>query len=262
MQGNANAISRTALIIGGSGLVGSHCLDYLLAEKTYTAITALVRRPMQRSHPKLVERIIDFDNIEKYRDDIRGQDVYCCIGTTFLKSPVPSEYFKIDFTYPYEIAKIALQNGAEQFALVSALSANPNGIFPYSRVKGKLERAIIDLRDKNTNEEQNKDQNEDQNKEQDKVRRYQSVIILRPSYLKGKREEWRPIEKMGNFALTILSLVLAGPLAKMRAIKAGVVAKVLVELSLKSSMENKLESKNRVQIYESDEIQKIYDTRK
>lgn len=241
-----NAASRTALIIGASGLVGSHCLDYLLAESSYTTITALVRRPLKRNHPKLVEQIIDFDNIEKYHDKIRGQDVYCCIGTTFQKSPLPSEYFKIDFTYPYEIAKIALQNGAEQFALISALSANPKGVFPYSRVKGKLERAIIELRDK--------DKSKDQDKSKDNDLGYKSVIILRPSYLIGDRKEWRPMEKIGNFALKILDPVLQGPFAKMRAIKAEVVAKVLVQLSL----ERNYSDKQSVRIYESNEIQQIF----
>lgn len=45
--------SRTALIAGATGLVGSHLLDELLALPLYLEVRALVRRPLGREHPKL-----------------------------------------------------------------------------------------------------------------------------------------------------------------------------------------------------------------
>jgi uncharacterized protein YbjT (DUF2867 family) len=219
-------MDRTALIIGASGLVGGFCLNKLLNEPKYCQITALVRRPLNKSHPKLIEKIIDFDQIKNNQKDIQGQDVYCCIGTTFLKSPKPSLYEKIDFTYPYEIALIAQKNGAERFALVSALTADPKGLFFYSRVKGKLEEAIKKLN-------------------------FQSTVILRPSYLVGERKEFRPIEKMGVMILKILSPILLGPLQKMRPIEANTVATVLVDLCLAGKPE--------VSLYLNDKIQQLYD---
>lgn len=219
-------MQRTALVIGASGLVGGLCLDYLLNEPRYSEVRALVRRPLHKSHPKLIEKIIDFDRIADFEQDIQGLDVYCCIGTTFLKSPKVAAYTKVDFTYPHEIAEIAKKNGAERFALVSALTANPKGILFYSRVKGKLEEVI-------------------------KKCHFQSTVILRPSYLIGERREFRLIEKLGGLTLKVLSPLLKGPFLQMRAIEAKVVARVLVDLCV--------QGKPGTTIYLSDEIQRIYD---
>ena len=37
---------KTALLVGASGLVGGHCLQFLLEEPSYTCITVLVRKPL------------------------------------------------------------------------------------------------------------------------------------------------------------------------------------------------------------------------
>jgi len=144
-MGNQTINPKTAIILGASGLVGRHCLKALLQETSYTEIIALVRKPLKVNHPKLKTYNIDFDTPELYKELIKGDDVYCCLGTTFLKSPKKEDYFRIDFTYPFEIAKIAKENGAERFALVSALNANPKSFLFYSRVKGKLEKSLESL---------------------------------------------------------------------------------------------------------------------
>jgi uncharacterized protein YbjT (DUF2867 family) len=217
---------RTALILGASGLVGSHCLDILLRQEAYRQVTALVRSPLQRSHPKLVEKLIDFDKIANFKEDIEAQDIYCCLGTTFLKSPRRRDYYKIDFSYPFEIAKIAIENGAEQFALVSALTANPNALLFYSRVKGQLEQAISKLP-------------------------FKSVYIMRPSFLLGERKEFRLIEKLGLIFLKVISPLLIGPFKKMRPIEARIVALAMVY--------DCLHPEPLVHIYPSNEIQAWYE---
>lgn len=224
MDKEQNLNMRSALIIGGTGLVGRHCLNYLLAEPIYKSIILLTRRPLEINHPKLQVIIIDFDNINDYTNLLTGQDVYCAIGTTFLKTPNKTDYFKIDYIYPKKIAEIALQNGAKRFALVSAMSANPHGLFFYSRVKGQLEEALSNMS-------------------------YKGIYIFRPSYLIGKRKEFRFIEKMGYMVLTISKPFLIGNLKKYRAIKASIVAKAMV---LKT-----LEAKEGIFIYPSDQIQDI-----
>ncbi len=214
---------KSALIIGASGLVGGHCLEMLLQQEIYGKVIALVRHPLERVHPKLIQHVIDFEKLEQYQEQIKGDDIYCCIGTTIQKSPNQKEYFKIDYHYPYEIGKIALANGAEQYSLISAISANSKAIFFYSRVKGQLEEAICQLN-------------------------FKSVYILRPSYLIGKRKEFRSIEKLGAFVLKVLSPLLQGPLKKYRAIEAKMVAKAMVQLSMQHTP--------GIHIYSGDEIVK------
>ncbi len=218
-------INRTALILGASGLVGRYCLEYLL--KNYSQVTALVRRPLPIQHEKLIQNIIDFDDLEKYHEAIKGQDVFCCIGTTVLKSPNKKDYYRIDFTYPKTIAEIALSNGAEQFLLVSALSANSKSLFYYSRVKGQLEDALIQLR-------------------------YKGLHIFQPSFLIGKRPEFRPIEKIGVFTLKCLSSLLIHRLAQFKPIEAKTVASVMVHTAQQEKM--------GIHKYRSDEVQSTYDT--
>lgn len=240
----SNISNRTALLIGASGLVGSFCLKLLLERPEYDKVIALVRRPLDITHPKLEQSVMNFDKLakfktekylseqsqteeykfEEYQSIIRGNDIYCCIGTTFLKSPKKADYYKVDFTYPYQIAKIAKANGAEQFSLISALSASLKSPFFYSRVKAELEKAIMDLN-------------------------FRSVYIFRPSFLIGQRKESRPIEKIGVIFLKVLSPVLIGRLRKFRPIKAEKVADAMVQISIKHEI--------GCHIYESHEIENL-----
>lgn len=222
-------MKRTALLIGGTGLVGGHCLEYLLAEPQYESVTMLVRHPVQqshpqKSHPKLKIAVINFDIFEEYRNIIKADDIYCAIGTTFIKTPRKEDYFRIDYTYPLEIAKIAIQNGAKRFALVSAMSSNPDSLFHYSRVKGALEKSLSKLP-------------------------FEGVYIFRPSFLLGKRNEFRIIEKIGQGILWLAKPFLIGSLRKYRSIQAKKVAHAMV---LKT-----LEGERGLYVYLSDQIEII-----
>jgi uncharacterized protein YbjT (DUF2867 family) len=55
---------KSALIIGASGLVGSHLLQILLNDSSINKVRALVRHPLHISHPKLEEAIVDFNDME------------------------------------------------------------------------------------------------------------------------------------------------------------------------------------------------------
>ena len=216
--------NRTALLIGASGLVGGHCLEYLLREQTYDKVRILVRKSINKQHPKLEEHIIDFDNLEASRSIISGTDLFSCIGTTFLKSPNREDYYRIDFTYPHTIAKIAKENGCEQFSFVSAYSAKPNAIFFYSRVKGQFEEAMKELG-------------------------FKTLNIMRPSYMRGERSEFRPIEKIGGAFLKLISPLLLGPFRSLRPIEAKKVAYAMVKASL--------EAKPGVNVFVYDDIIKF-----
>ncbi len=44
---------KTALIAGATGLIGGHCLGFLLDSPRYQKVIALTRRPLAIEHPKL-----------------------------------------------------------------------------------------------------------------------------------------------------------------------------------------------------------------
>lgn len=198
---------KIALIVGATGLVGRSCLDHLLAEDIYSQVTALVREPVNIEHPKLRQAIIDFEELGNYFNLIRGNDIYCCLGTTMRDAGSRANFYKVDFTYPFEIAKAALLNGADQFLLVSASSANPRSMFYYNRVKGDIERAISRLS-------------------------YNSIHIFRPSLLLGTRK----VPRFGeNFAMKLggrLSQYMIGPIKAYKPVQAETVAEAMVKTAL------------------------------
>lgn len=216
----------TALIVGATGLAGRHCLHYLLQDPEYSAVTVLNRRSLGQSHTKLQEHIIDFENLEGFRPFIQGNHIFCGLGTTIKQAGSQSDFRKVDYSYPLTLARIAQENQAHQFALISALGANENSRIFYNRTKGELEQSITQLK-------------------------FPGTLIFRPSLLVGEHSESRTGEKLGEFFLKGLSPLLQGKLRKYRAIQARTLAVAMVEMA-------KVELKG-IHIFESDQIQFFYD---
>jgi uncharacterized protein YbjT (DUF2867 family) len=215
---------KIALVVGGTGLIGKACLYELLEQKEYIRIIAVVRKPMPLKHHQLEQIVVDFDNLEQYSDQLKADDIFCCLGTTIKVSGSQENFRKVDFDYPVKIAQIALQNGAQQFLIVSAMGANSQSSIFYNRVKGDVEAAVSYLG-------------------------YRSLHIFRPSLLMGDRKQVRIGELIGKGVMTIIGFLFIGPLKKYKAIHGATVAKAMVKVALK-------EEKGRL-VYESDRIAEI-----
>lgn len=197
---------RGALIAGATGLVGGHCLRLLLDEPRYRRVTTLTRRPLVK-HPKLVELPADFKSLSKLPAELEGGDVFCCIGTTIRKAGSPEAFRRIDHDFVLALARCALERGARQFLLVSAIGADPLSSVFYNRVKGEIEQAVCALP-------------------------FKSVHIFRPSLLLGARDEFRPGEAIAQTLAPLLLLAMVGPLRKYRPIKAATVAQAMLRVAL------------------------------
>lgn len=216
---------RTALLVGASGLTGRYCLRFLLESDLYDKVTTLLRKPLPREHEKLQQHVIDFDKLEKYSHLITANDIFCCLGTTMSQAGSKDTFYRVDCTYPYEIAKLAAENGSERFLIVTAIGANSKSLFFYNRVKGDVENAISELP-------------------------FKGIYIFRPSMLLGHREKFRRGEEIAMSLSKIVSTFLVGPLKRYRAIEAEVVAFSLVHIAREGS--------EGINIFESDHIQSIY----
>ena len=183
--------------------MGGHCLRLLLADPDWVGVTTFSRRRITLSNPKLVARMVDFDRLGQLSGFPRVSDVFCCLGTTIARAGSQTEFYKVDFTYVTEIARLAAVSGARQILLVSALGADPSSHIFYSRVKGEAEEAVKRLP-------------------------YDGIHVFRPSFLGGDRAERRPGERLAIGLASALSFALVGPLRRYRPVPAADVARAMV----------------------------------
>jgi len=192
--------SKKALIAGATGLTGKVLLNLLFSTDVYDSVTILTRKPLQLKNEKIKEVIVDFDNLAAYKDFIVADDVFCCLGTTIKKAKTQEAFKKVDLQYPLEIARIAKENGAMKFIVISSMGANSKSSIFYSKVKGIMEESIQKVG-------------------------FSALHILRPSMLLGDREEFRAGERLGILFFKLHSWLFIGSLKKYKAIHVNTVAK-------------------------------------
>jgi uncharacterized protein YbjT (DUF2867 family) len=186
--------SRTALLAGATGLIGSQLLPLLLASDRYSRVIVIGRRPVSLTHPKLESHVINFDELASSSKLLVADDVYCCLGTTMKQAGSREAFRKVDFSYPLALAAICRELGAKQFSLVSAMGANRESRFFYNRIKAEAEDAISSVD-------------------------YKSIHIYRPSLLRGPRRNRRVGESVGNAFGTLLGFMMPKRYRPIKSIK-------------------------------------------
>jgi uncharacterized protein YbjT (DUF2867 family) len=194
--------SKTAIIAGATGLVGTHLMKLLLDDNRYERVKAFVRRPVGFEHLKLIQHIIDFDHPEEWQELVTGDELFSCLGTTIKAAGSHEAQYKVDHTYQYRVAKIAAENGVSTYVLVSSSGADPASKFFYPRTKGELDRDVQKLP-------------------------FHIIRILKPSVLLGERQKKRPGESLAVILGDLLTPLIP-PLKKYRPIPAATVAKAMI----------------------------------
>lgn len=134
-----------ALIIGATGATGKDLVQQLLNDSDFTEVHAFVRKNMTVKHPKLTTHTVDFDQPESWKNLVKGDVVFSCLGTTLKDAGSKEAQYKVDHDYQLHFAKAAKENGVEDYILVSSYGANPKSKIFYSRMKGELETAVKNL---------------------------------------------------------------------------------------------------------------------
>ena len=214
---------KTAVIFGSSGLIGNELFKTILLNNIYSKIIIFVRSTPEVNNPKVEIIKTDFNNLHQYKNNIKGNDCYFCIGTTKKDSPEKSEYRRIEHDIPIEVARIAKANSINSFIYVSSIGANANAASNYLKNKGQVEEELINLN-------------------------FPKLIIIRPSLLVGSRRSFRLGEVIFTPVMNILTFFAFGNLKKYKPIKIENVVKAMLYI-LKNNLDET--------IFESDELEKI-----
>jgi uncharacterized protein YbjT (DUF2867 family) len=210
------------LISGASGLVGSYILEELLQNPRISKVYSLVRTNSSIKHDKLIEELVDFSSFQAYSFEGDYDCAFCCLGTTLRKAGSKENQFKIDHDYVVNFAQFAKEEGVRSFGVVSSLGAKTPSSNFYLDTKGKMENSINALE-------------------------FESLTIIRPSFLLGERKEFRLMEKISTPIIRFLGLFFVGKMKKYKGVHAKQVAKSLTEATIEARKGKKIIESNEIQ---------------
>jgi len=194
-----------AVLFGGTGLTGNHILNLLNNDSDFKSILVVSRKKITYSSNKISNKVINFSEPIEIESCIKKDTiVFSCIGTTQAQvKGNKKKYKEIDFDITLNIANSCKKLNAKKFLFISSGGAKSSNSNFYLKLKGEIEDAVIKT---NNN----------------------SLFILKPSLLIGKRKNSRFIESIGQIIMPLFSYLLP---QSIKAVKASTVAKCMLELS-------------------------------
>jgi uncharacterized protein YbjT (DUF2867 family) len=108
--------------------------------------------------------------------------LFSALGTTLRKAGSQAAQYEVDYTFQWNVARAAADNGVRRYVLCSAAGASATSLLFYNRMKGELDRDVAGLG-------------------------FSACHVVRPSILDGDRGERRPGEAVGLAAMRLLGYV-------------------------------------------------------
>jgi uncharacterized protein YbjT (DUF2867 family) len=187
-------------IAGATGLTGSLCLQHLLQNDRVSMIIAIGRKATAVHHAKLSQVLLENNRLAC---PVKVDAFISCLGSTIKKAGTREAFQAIDYALPVYLAEELQKEGCKSMAIISALGAATTSRSFYLQTKGKLENDLNAMS-------------------------FESLSILRPSFIVGKRTAERPGENIALLLLKLLHPFLIGGAGKFSAIEADLVARALV----------------------------------
>jgi uncharacterized protein YbjT (DUF2867 family) len=145
---NSPQVGETRLaIVGATGMVGGYALRYALENPTVGRVTAIGRKKVGISHPKLKDVLHrDFADCSALAETLSGQDaaIFCLGAYTGAVSDAELRTITVDYTI--EFARVLRSSSPDAaFSFLSGNGADPTGRsrVPFARYKGEAEKAIL-----------------------------------------------------------------------------------------------------------------------
>ena len=138
---------KRLVIVGATGMVGGYALRYALEHPAVGRATAIGRRKLGISHPKLTEVLHrDFADCSALAETLSGQDAAVfCLGT-YTGAVSDAELRKITVDYTIEFARVLRGSSPDAaFSFLSGNGADPTGRsrMAFARYKGEAEKALL-----------------------------------------------------------------------------------------------------------------------
>ena len=137
---------KRLVIVGATGMVGGYALRYALEHPAVAHITAIGRRTLGVSHPKLKEVLHrDFADCSALAETVSSQDAAIfCLGT-YTGAVSNQELRTITVDYTVEFARVCRGGSPDAaFSFLSGSGADPTGHsrLAFARYKGEAENAL------------------------------------------------------------------------------------------------------------------------
>ena len=138
---------KRVVVVGATGMVGGYALRYALENPAVASVTAIVRRKLGISHPKLKEVLHqDFADCSALAEPLSGQHAAIfCLGT-YTRAVSDAELRTITVNYTVEFARVFRTSSPEAaFSFLSGSGADPTGRsrLAFARYKGEAEKALL-----------------------------------------------------------------------------------------------------------------------
>jgi len=141
-------IGQTRLVIlGATGMVGGYALRYALDQISVGSVTAISRRTLGISHPKLIEVLHqDFGDCSALASALSNQDAAIfCLGA-YTGAVSDAQLRAVTVGYVIEFARVLRASSPDAaFSFLSGSGADPTGKsrMAFARYKGEAENALV-----------------------------------------------------------------------------------------------------------------------
>ena len=141
------ADQKSLVIVGATGMVGGYALRYALEHPCVKIATAIVRRKLDLSHPKLNQVVHqNFADCSALREALPAHDAAIfCLGA-YTGTVTDAELRTITVDYTVEFARVLhVSSPGAAFSFLSGSGADPSGRsrMPFARYKGEAEKALL-----------------------------------------------------------------------------------------------------------------------